>query len=63
MTATKVVLDRLSVPEREEIDAEVIRIKGTGYEPDVQREYVATRQLTAKNIRSHQYVQVGQQTC
>jgi hypothetical protein len=38
MKATKVVLDRLSVPEREEIDAEVNKIKETGYEPEVQRE-------------------------
>jgi len=40
MPAAKAVLDRLSVQERAELDAEVARIKDAGHDKEAQREWV-----------------------
>jgi hypothetical protein len=36
--AAKIVLDRLTVAEREELDAEIARIRNTGYDKETQRQ-------------------------
>jgi len=42
--AAKVVLDGLSVAEKEQLDAEVFKIKEKGHDKETQREYVADAQ-------------------
>ena len=40
LAATKIVMDRLTIPEREALDAEVRKIKETGHTPEMQQQYV-----------------------
>jgi len=43
LAAAKIVLDGLSAVDREEVDAEIAKIKEQGHEKEVQRQYVAGR--------------------
>jgi len=48
--AAKVVLDGLSAAEKEELDAEVFKIREKGHDTETQREYVAgTRPMLCTN--------------
>ena len=46
LAAAKVVLDRLSVSEREELNAEMARIKEQGHDKEVQQQYVPGQRLS-----------------